>query len=154
MRMKAVVMMSRTPHGVRGLKRSRGQQHPRVGQSHPSRGAWIETGWSAIASVTVACRTPHGVRGLKPLRLIALVLSEAGRTPHGVRGLKPIRTGIGNTGIASHPSRGAWIETVINEGYSVFLPRRTPHGVRGLKLDEPSRPPGSRQVAPLTGCVD
>ena len=103
-----VLASSRTPHGVRGLK----------------------CDWGSRTGNTIS-RTPHGVRGLKSLRLIALVLSEAGRTPHGVRGLK---------------SR----ERADRRGQL----GRTPHGVRGLKYVHLRGDSLKRLVAPLTGCVD
>ena len=77
--------------------------------------------------------------------------------------------------VASHPSRGAWIEMLVM-AYDAKGNGRTPHGVRGLKfalhvaadLDAGSHPSrgawiemvsvlGSNAVlvvAPLTGCVD
>ena len=58
-------VVSRTPHGVRGLKF-------RVDVRH---------------LVQVEGRTPHGVRGLKCQRQPHSGIGS-GRTPHGVRGLK------------------------------------------------------------------
>ena len=49
---------------VRGLKHRCQPQHPRVAESHPARGAWIETAtrlWQAIATPA----PPTGQRGLK-----------------------------------------------------------------------------------------
>ena len=57
--------------------------------------------------------------------------AREGRTPHGVRGLKLAGPGVWAESFASHPSRGAWIET---------WPKRVVW-MRG-------------RVAPLTGCVD
>ena len=55
----------RTPHGVRGLKLRCVQLGHIGGQSHPTRGAWIEM-WSVEDLRRFAAgRTPHGVRGLK-----------------------------------------------------------------------------------------
>ena len=101
--------LSRTPHGVRGLKSHYWQTLSMRGKSHPSRGAWIEIKPLAQADGSDAGRTPHGVRGLKYAR-IASSLQALGRTPHGVRGLKSNRPRI---------SFGCY--------------GRTPHGVRGLK---------------------
>ena len=124
--------ISRTPHGVRGLKfftivnvsaclashPSRGAwiEIPRttgwrgVSVSHPSRGAWIEILASARRRACFASRTPHGVRGLKSGLPLLRRNGRGRRTPHGVRGLKfagvPRRCRRG----WSHPSRGAWIE--------------------------------------------
>ena len=39
-----LIIAGRTPHGVRGLKHPRRIHVRRMEQSHPSRGAWIETG--------------------------------------------------------------------------------------------------------------
>ena len=75
-------------------------------------------------------RTPHGVRGLKFFGVCEMVDSY-GRTPHGVRGLK-------------------WHVTNLRATAS----SRTPHGVRGLKSLGTVTFHQSRQVAPLTGCVD
>ena len=84
--------MSRTPHGVRGLKQiAHNLNVPRT-KSHPTRGAWIETCWASTGAASTARRTPHGVRGLKRYA-VALV------------------DGIG----MSHPTRGAWIETVSDQ---------------------------------------
>ena len=38
----AVITVSRTPRGVRGLKLEAGEELPAGRMSHPSRGAWIE----------------------------------------------------------------------------------------------------------------
>ena len=82
-----------------------------VGQSHPSRGAWIEIGGGQPMRKQLIGRTPRGVRGLKLLQLTAEKTVCNGRTPRGVRGLKYL------------PS------------LCVCAPilRRTPRGVRGLK---------------------
>ena len=76
------------------------------------------------------------------------------RTPRGVRGLKcEDKTNVDRV-LASHPSRGAWIEIVPQ----VTAPSggwcRTPRGVRGLKLSMPLRKSMVMMVAPLAGCVD
>ena len=57
--------------------------------------------------------------------------SDGGRTPHGVRGLKFICVEPSIDEIASHPSRGAWIEIAPSICLGIL-----------------------RFVAPLTGCVD
>ena len=80
-------------------------------------------------------RTPHGVRGLK-FQLSAGHECSHRRTPHGVRGLK-YRVGHSDMpAVASHPSRGAWIEMGMESGISPTYGSRTPHGVRGLKFDD------------------
>ena len=61
-----------------------------MGESHPSRGAWIE----------ISRRTTPPPR-------------DGGRTPHGVRGLKYERDICRGHEGESHPSRGAWIEIPI-----------------------------------------
>ena len=55
------------------------------------------------------------------------------RTPRGVRGLKPIADAGGGAKAASHPARGAWIETGQTTTRSRSSSSRTPRGVRGLK---------------------
>ncbi len=79
---------SRTPRGVRGLKRCSYILKQTPLNSHPSRGAWIETSTSSI-----------------------LWVSKTGRTPRGVRGLKLVVLSVCTSATQSHPSRGAWIET-------------------------------------------
>ena len=59
----------RTPPGVRGLKRNRFRNCQRVFQSHPTRGAWIETRFDFRICKCHKCRTPPGVRGLKHCNL-------------------------------------------------------------------------------------
>ena len=81
--------MSRTPHGVRGLK--------------------YEIKHTILESIRR--RTPHGVRGLKFLFRGTQDPYQQSRTPHGVRGLKslyPCRAELCTN--KSHPARGAWIE--------------------------------------------
>ena len=82
-------LLSRTPHGVRGLKF---KQHGLyvvylyLGRTpHGVRG--LKSFLPAIVRFVPHSRTPHGVRGLK-LRLMLPPFLHAGRTPHGVRGLK------------------------------------------------------------------
>ena len=126
-----MVRRSRTPQGVRGLKREKVQRKPKV------------TG-----------RTPQGVRGLKPC-IIPLILYKGCRTPQGVRGLKPVdkrdkalnalshsaRSAWIETGLiahttpfkSSHSARSAWIETAWRQPGEPWPERRTPQGVRGLK---------------------
>ena len=55
-------------------------------------------------------RTPHGVRGLKQDREHHVPHGRR-RTPHGVRGLKHGEVPGAAPEPASHPARGAWIET-------------------------------------------
>ena len=110
--MSTLDTISRTPHGVRGLK---------------SPILWAVVLWWG--------RTPHGVRGLKFAQKQE-ILAGSSRTPHGVRGLKCADTADKVRRAASHPARGAWIEIFHSPvGLSVFG-RRTPHGVRGLKLPQ------------------
>ena len=80
-------------------------------ESHPARGAWIETLVSIIGMGIAARRTPRGVRGLKRLCLMTCFTFDL-----------------------SHPARGAWIETVLQVGVYSQERSRTPRGVRGLKL--------------------
>ena len=78
----------RTPHGVRGLKLDR-----------------------VPAELVHTGRTPHGVRGLKLWSMVVAATGAPRRTPHGVRGLKLRPDAQLGRRQASHPSRGAWIET-------------------------------------------
>ena len=55
------------------------------------------------------------------------------RTPPGVRGLKLCPLSFALVDVASHPARGAWIETGSNIVSASVLFGRTPPGVRGLK---------------------
>ncbi len=125
----------RTPHGVRGLKCSRGDSCILSAASHPPRGAWIEILNAYSRCCQSICRTPHGVRGLK-CHLRIQPIQNISRTPHGVRGLKSPRPG----------------------RLPAFPAGRTPHGVRGLKFDgEPwpikkavSHPPRGAWIEILT----
>ena len=83
-------------------------------------------------------RTPHGVRGLK-LDRVPAELVHTGRTPHGVRGLKRRVLRDPDAAVQSHPSRGAWIETMPKPPSNNSTGGRTPHGVRGLKHYEAVR---------------
>ena len=121
----------RTPHGVRGLKFETANTPRDPGQSHPSRGAWIEIDITRLLVDKRKGRTPHGVRGLKCQQHGIRRASRGRRTPHGVRGLK-----------------------FLSEAIGPVLIRRTPHGVRGLKYRPRSCVRGCCPVAPLTGCVD
>ena len=125
-------MRSRTPQGVRGLKR-RCPPLRRVGiQSHSARSAWIETYRGGFPADDTQGRTPQGVRGLK-LEKMTTKLDDQSRTPQGVRGLK-LKTAQSSTGKkASHSARSAWIETGYRVSYLSKYPGRTPQGVRGLK---------------------
>ena len=55
--------------------------------SHPTRGAWIETGHPFKLGQEQCGRTPPGVRGLKHLMKNGIIVRFS-RTPPGVRGLK------------------------------------------------------------------
>ena len=79
--------LSRTPHGVRGLKSRAIRAEEVLAESHPARGAWIEIPLMIIIYTILTRRTPHGVRGLK----LAMLTPE-----------RPNEE--------SHPARGAWIE--------------------------------------------
>ena len=93
-----------------------------------------------MKDIYTASRTPHGVRGLK---------SQAGKRKqkllqsHPSRGawiemviqLEPELI------IVSHPSRGAWIEIPVFSVSPFCSSRRTPHGVRGLKCGCPPLTP-------------
>ena len=74
---------------------------------------------------------PTGVRGLKWLTR-NLGESIVSSHPTGVRGLKCLPAVEKEDSRTVAPHWGAWIEIVINVGYSVFLPSH-PTGVRGLK---------------------
>ena len=82
-----LILMGRTPQGVRGLKYSGRLDIFCEGVSHPARGAWIE-----MASTSGSWR------------------GTSSRTPQGVRGLKLRRAACFTIGRSSHPARGAWIE--------------------------------------------
>ena len=56
----------------------------------------------------------------------------AGRTPHGVRGLKSDDRAQVRVGIASHPSRGAWIEITVAVSCGVSC---TSHPSRGAWIE-------------------
>ncbi len=144
--------------------------------SLPSRGAWIETAGGLGTVCKGVSRSPHGGRGLKHRPIHESIAYPQGRSPHGGRGLK-LRAGRGpGRGVASLPSRGAWIETTHHPGCwpgmycrsphggrGLKLPislaisemdRRSPHGGRGLKLFHLRGQVGQLFVAPLTGGVD
>ena len=95
--------------------------------SHPARGAWIETISVIPEFMEKVGRTPPGVRGLKhfPLHRLYYLVS---RTPPGVRGLKHERGRDAVFSKASHPARGAWIETLRTRWTRIALCSRTPPG--------------------------
>ena len=62
-----------------------------------------------------------------------------GPTPHGVGGLKYDAAYEANNALASHPTRGGWIEMSRFDKHSPNGKRPTPHGVGGLKLQRDSR---------------
>ena len=64
-----------------------------------------------------AGRTPLGVRGLK-LHSFLFRIPPQCRTPLGVRGLKLAKKGIDIEDTESHPARGAWIETHVEDGFN------------------------------------
>ena len=101
----------RTPCGVRGLKLMGNGVAEEEFKSHPVWGAWIETTLEKSIGKAQLRRTPCGVRGLKQLDTVGV--SECHRrTPCGVRGLKLARHSDGAEDHASHPVWGAWIETL------------------------------------------
>ena len=146
--------MSRTPHGVRGLK-SQLIILPSVGRvSHPSRGAWIEIrrqwrkrmccmshpvrgAWIEIPEGRrfLCCGKSHPSRGawieITPTRRTIGVTASS----HPSRGawIEMICEYLCNFIVWSHPSRGAWIEIAWSCSAHRTCASRTPHGVRGLK---------------------
>ena len=73
-------------------------------ESHPTRGAWIETAYELEEEWDREGRTPPGVRGLK-LSPAAIVVRPQGRTPPGVRGLKLVISAVEDSTphVAPHP---------------------------------------------------
>ena len=144
-------------------------------QSHPTRGAWIETFPRQNTNQPKNRRTPPGVRGLK-LQYPQTRPWCPGRTPPGVRGLKPYLPPVSVRSRRSHPTRGAWIETI--KGYredncQLSHPTRgawietskiavcklrtvKSHPTRGAWIETPCFSPATRPktVAPHPGCVD
>ena len=105
-----------------------------VGQSHPSRGAWIEIGGGQPMRKQLIGRTPRGVRGLKLLQLTAEKTVCNGRTPRGVRGLKFMEgggVGLAEPGRTPRGVRG--LKYLPSLCVCAPILRRTPRGVRGLK---------------------
>ena len=80
--------LCRAPHGARGLK------HCRI---------------DFLARLE--CRAPHGARGLKHFSA-GVVTRTVSRAPHEARGLKHLIRDRLRVGFVSHPTRGAWIETL------------------------------------------
>ena len=80
--------------------------------------------------IQASSRTPRGVRGLKSLPR-GDRLDDRRRTPRGVRGLKCHLYTLAVQELKSHPSRGAWIEILVDD------------------IESPDF-----GVAPLAGCVD
>ena len=126
-----IIIISRSPHGERGLKSEYIRKTIRKLLSLPAWGAWIEIldaeglnakyeslpAWGAWIEMRLgtlyqnntACRSPHGERGLKsgplpPSR------STSGRSPHGERGLKYVKKTDSYFVPSSLPAWGAWIE--------------------------------------------
>ena len=100
---------SRTPHGVRGLKSEGIARDAKTGESHPSRGAWIEILKNARKHHVCYSRTPHGVRGLKLRDEQTRSIPDLSHPSRGawieISWTRP-KCRI----VSSHPSRGAWIE--------------------------------------------
>ena len=80
-------MISRAPHGARGLKFMKRYANGDVD----------------------ACRAPHGARGLKYVAAVG-DHRRHGRAPHGARGLKWTLNPVWEEAFKSRPARGAWIE--------------------------------------------
>ena len=80
-------LISRSPHGERGLKYSTYVVSIRDHLSLPARGAWIEMAIAMTERLRTRRRSPHGERGLKYKMGILATFSAA-----------------------SLPARGAWIE--------------------------------------------
>ena len=74
-------------------------------ESHPTRGAWIETPFYLLDGARCQCRTPPGVRGLKHKIFTRFKDMFKSRTPPGVRGLKPYvcRSDVQKFLVAPHP---------------------------------------------------
>ena len=69
----------------------------------------------------------------KNIKAISFFMHFCRRTPPGVRGLK-FRYGFPTrTPAWSHPTRGAWIEILVDFDRVNVVLSRTPPGVRGLK---------------------
>ena len=93
-----------------GLKFGEGCKYVEAGGSHPSRGGWIEIPLIYLVRSAYPRPTPHGVGGLKYFDMLMCMLYHS-PTPHGVGGLKCRRQRIKLLElVASHPSRGGWIE--------------------------------------------
>ena len=97
-----MVIVSRTPHGVRGLKFVCSFLSFASNSSHPAWGAWIE--------IVQSVDTHHGFFS---------------RTPHGVRGLKSEKTADDAHSAVSHPAWGAWIE-IFPRRVRIWWPRVAP----------------------------
>ena len=103
--------VSRAPRGARGLKlHYTRNEFPKLIQSCPSRGTWIEMAMLTERSQLYHCRAPRGARGLK-LNVFALASFDA----------------------KSCPSRGTWIEMSVTALPPPSFPCRAPRGARGLK---------------------
>ena len=58
-------IVSRAPHGARGLKSLNSRSARIIRWSRPTRGAWIEIGLEPSKVYRFYGRAPHGARGLK-----------------------------------------------------------------------------------------
>ena len=81
------MLISRSPHGERGLKLCNNNSLTGQALSLPARGAWIEIRSIAISNDDRLSRSPHGERGLK-LKDAGYNMPNVSRSPHGERGLK------------------------------------------------------------------
>ena len=66
------------------------------------------------------------------LNVVAINHAIARRTPHGVRGLKSDGVAVRDLDDLSHPSRGAWIEIVVNNGGALAM---ASHPSRGAWIE-------------------
>ena len=98
-------------------------------------------------------RTPPGVRGLKQKTKSSLGRHKPCRTPPGVRGLKPTFLYRPDLFSWSHPTRGAWIETLLGDAKREELQS---HPTRGAWIETERRVNTTTLyiVAPHPGCVD
>ena len=88
------------------------------------------------------------------IRVLRLLLLVTSRSPHGERGLKYELKIISLVGLASLPTRGAWIEIRAQGPKGETGASRSPHGERGLKSYKDEQVPPQGYVAPHTGSVD
>ena len=80
-------------------------------------------------------------------------MNKGSRTPRGVRGLKPPFVYQGGHRAASHPARGAWIETTLTRRQRLL---QESHPARGAWIETGLFASSlcKNRVAPREGCVD